>query len=922
VTPAVAGGKGANLARLAGAGLPVPPGFLITTAALHDLLGAAGLGERIAAACRAADAGDPASFGLAAQAVGRLLDQVTIPHQLAEEVVEGYRQLTLAVAASACDAGRWGGPAAPWPRAARTPRAPRTRAGLLPVAVRSSGTAEDLPEASFAGQHETCLNVRGEAALLAAVRRCWHSLWSERALAYRARRGYDPAAVGLAVVVQQMVPATAAGVLLTVNPLSGDRDEAVLNAAWGLGKAVVDGLLTPDTVVVRRSTGRILSAVVGDKAVETTLTEEGTAEVAVAARRRRRAVLRPPQIAELIRLGDRTEACFGVPQDIEWAIAGERTWVVQARPATALPRAGPAPAAGDDDWPVLDERPATRFDLWTQTNVGEVWPHPVTPLTASGAPAIVGGGVRYALRGLDPSALDGIQWAKRFYGRIYYNEGALAHLLAQQLGLPATFIDGALGSRRGAGARLADDGLRPLRLLARLPFLVRSAYGQMSTGRELEKLFALVDRWVAEFQPPGLEPLSDAALWAEHQRWVERFMRVMTRYTEMSGASMAAYSLLERLTVRWCGHAGLARDLISGLAGIHAAEMGNKLWQLAAALRRLGLDGIVLGENPGQALHRLREAAEAGPVLALLDSFLDSYGHRCFNEGEWLHPRWAEAPEQVLEVVAGYLRSGGEGFPRAGEARRRREEAMASTAGRLGSLRRPAFHRLLTRTQHLVRLRDNGKHYYMKVSFPLRRIHALLGRRWTARGWLEQPADIFFLTIPDLERVIAAGSPRAAGVDPSSLVSARRRAFDGWFDVDAPDVIGPEGRAVTVASVPPVGGRVLAGVAAGSGQARGPARIIHAPHEAGRLQPGDVLVIRATDPGWTVIFPLLGGLVVEVGGQLSHAAIAAREYGLPAVVNVRDATHRLRDGEIITVDGSAGWVRCEESREPGGPPDG
>jgi pyruvate,water dikinase len=278
-----------------------------------------------------------------------------------------------------------------------------------------------------------------------------------------------------------------------------------------------------------------------------------------------------------------------------------------------------------------------------------------------------------------------------------------------------------------------------------------------------------------------------------------------------------------------------------------------------------------------------------------------------------LNPRWAEAPEGLIELVAGYLRGGDRVSPEATQAsqRARREEATAWVEAHLVPIQRPVFRRVLARAQHGARLRDNGKHYYMKLALAVRRINVSVGQRWAERGWLERPGDVFFLTIPDVQRVIEAGDPAAADLDLRRLVLERRRAFEYWSTVRAPEVIGPSGEPVESdpEDAPPA--HTLQGIPASGGRARGTARVLADPHEAARLGPRDILVTRATDPGWTPLFPLVAGLVIEVGGQLSHAAIVAREYGVPAVVNVRDATRRIREGQTIVVDGTAGRVWLE-----------
>src|SRR6266849_3017207 len=298
------GGKGASLARMAAAGLPVPAGFHVTTAAYRRFVTKHGLQEQILAAVSAVTPDQPATLEEASRQIGRLFAQSAMPDDIAEAIRRAYAAL--------------GG-------------------GDLPVAVRSSATAEDLPELSFAGQQETYLNMRGEAMVLDAIKRCWASLWTARAIDYRARHGIAQEEVSLAVVVQELVPADAAGILFTANPLTGARDQVMINAALGLGEAIVSGQVTPDTVVVDKASGAIIKQEITEKDVMTVRTLEGTHEEPVPADQRSRAVLSPAQAAELARIGVQIEDLYARPMDIEWVLHDGRVSVLQARPITALP---------------------------------------------------------------------------------------------------------------------------------------------------------------------------------------------------------------------------------------------------------------------------------------------------------------------------------------------------------------------------------------------------------------------------------------------------------------------------------------------------------------------------------------------------------------------------------------------------------
>ncbi len=346
-----AGGKGANLGELTRAGLPVPPGFVIVTGAYREYVAEHQLADKIAAL--AAPGGDPAGYESASEQI-RALFAAEVSDAVRAEIADAYAALGENVA----------------------------------VAVRSSATAEDLPEASFAGQQDTYLNVRGLEDLLVAVRECWASLWTARAMSYRARQGIEPSTVSLAVVVQQMVDAEAAGVMFTANPSNGRRDEVVISAAWGLGESVVSGSVNTDNIVVRKPDGTVVSSETADKAVMTIPAEQRTQERPVPADRRREPVLNAAEAAELAAYGSRIENHYGSPQDIEWARADGQFFIVQARPITALPEPeGPAPT----DWTVPDPTA-----MYARASIVEQLPDPLSPLFAD----LIDGAVTRSLQSL------------------------------------------------------------------------------------------------------------------------------------------------------------------------------------------------------------------------------------------------------------------------------------------------------------------------------------------------------------------------------------------------------------------------------------------------------------------------------------------------------------------------------------------
>jgi pyruvate,water dikinase len=902
--PALVGVKGTNLSKLIQSGFRVPPGFVVTVHAYQSFAEANQLPDKISGLGPSLLAGkrlDPESLSRQIQALFR---SAVMPDALRQQLLRAYRELG--------------------------ERSTARNEGLqkpISVAVRSSAVAEDLAGASFAGQLESFLNVRGEAALCESVIACFTSLWNARAIAYRRNHARESEFLEHAVIVQEMVPADFAGVLFTVNPTSGMRDEIVINAAWGLGEAVVSGRVNPDHIVLEKSTGNVKRNSIGDKEWMAIPQAQGISLIPVACGQRRQQVLSEAQVADLWRLGLAIEKLFGTPQDVEWAQANGQIYVLQARPATSIfadtarPTSagevgpGTAIAPGDDDWPASGESSTQSFDLWTRANVGELWPDPVSPLIWSIVPEIIGGAVRFALRGVDSKALQTARWAGRFYGRVYYNQGALTRLFKNELGLPASFVDKARGNRQKPGTQ-ESDRVQIGRLLVALPVLARLAWRQRQTASVLEAFLPVVKGWTAGFKLEDYADATDRQFFDEAMVWFDRIKTCLNLQNEMSGASLTALATLERLMSRWFKSTDVVLQLLHGISGIQATAICVELARLAQKVHELGFASLVLAAEPKAALNQLRQEETAAPIINLLDFFLMDHGHRCMREAEWLYPRWADEPEQVVALVAAYLKSGCLDVASIeAKQRQKREESVAAVERRLGPFRRWLFRRMLARTERAVRLRDNGKGMAMKASHCARQITITIGERWSQRGWLHHPDDIFFLAMQELRAVVDAGDPARARLDLKPLVHQRRQAFEHWFGVTAPEIIGADGKPIED-QAPSLNGTRLEGIGASGGKIKGRVRIILEPAAASKLQAGEILVTRAMDTGWTAVFPLVSGIITETGGQLSHAAIVAREYGVPAVVNVLNVTQRLKDGQMISLDGSLGhvFVEAEQAR--------
>ena len=868
LTLANAGGKAANLSALIRGGFHVPGGFVVTTAGYNAFVAANGLAAPIIALVEAIDAADPTAYDRASEEIRALFASASQPDDLRGAVLAAY-------ADAIPDAS--------------------------PVAMRSSATAEDLPDASFAGQQDTYLNIIGPEALLDAVTHCWSSLWTGRAIAYRQRRSIAPDDVSLAVVVQQMVPAQVAGVLFTVHPVTGDDDQVIINATWGLGEALVSGQVNPDTYIAAKVSGGLLEVVIGDKAVMTAAQANGTAEVAVDAARQRQRALTDRQVGELTAIGRRIEQHFNAPQDVEWAYADNALYILQSRPVTTTARPNRIP--GDDAWPPLLSKKARDYDLWSQADLGERWPDPLTPLTWSEWRPITEANMRGSFAGINEPWLDEIEWMRREQGHAYLNEGALAYALHRGYGMPASAFADGMGSAAGLVERYPKWHIPTALRRAPLMLGMMRRWGQLIDGYEAE--FAQIDRDVDGWMARDLSGLSDQQLWDAAQNvWLARVIRTIDAHAASTSQSMSAYSQMEGTLARFLGDGAAIQSLVTGIDGVIQAELVPALWEIAQNIRAAGLAALLLENDAQAAWEALQAAPGAASILEKLQAFLRRHGHRCATEAEYLNPRWVEAPWLVIEQIAGYLRAG-DGFDPSGAEERQRAqhaEAIRAVEAKLNFAQRGYFRWGLKRLHRLVRMRDNGQHYLVKLMLPVRHSYALLAERWAQRGWLAQADDFFFLVKEEIAAVITGGA--ASGL--SARAAARRAAWQHWMaQATFPEVLDAAGKPVVAAVTDE---NALTGIAASGGRVTGRARVILSPQEATSLQAGDILVTRSTDPGWTPVFALISGVVLEIGGQLSHGAIVAREYGLPAVVNVAGATRRIVDGETITVDGGAGVV--------------
>ena len=823
---AIAGGKAANLGELIKAGFQVPRGFVITTATYDLLIQATGLQAGIQEMLGSLQIDNSTSVTAMSQKMHTIFRSASIPVPVVDEILEAYNQLRSAA-----------------------------------VAVRSSATAEDLPEAAFAGQQETLLNVVGEQALLAAVRACWASLWSERAILYRARQNVDQHAVKLAVVVQKMIPADVAGVMFTANPVSGERDELVIDANPGLGEAVVGGLVTPDHFVINKRRRRVKEQKLGRREVIIRAKKDGgTEQTNVMPETINTPALPPQAVLKLSQLGIDIERHFGSPQDIEWAWIQDNTkvgkiYILQSRPMTALPE--PLKVSG----PMRMVIPM----------LAEMWPTRPYPLDMT-----------------------------TFTGTI---ERAIGNLLVAMIGKSAPNPDESFIEEDGVILQFIPPQVHPSPSMLFTPWITMwrtrhydlSRWGDdpllsefIAKARALEKRDLQSLTW-----NENIETLREAL------SLIPQAMQLRVRYLPQAVLGLGTLLLLLSLARR--------RDqfgtLVSGVK-TKTTETNQALEDLAEQIRTNPKLHDLFAHNDAQTVQSTLPNSNEGQVfLKQFERFLDKYGHR-ETALTISQPAWKDQPDNVLAILK-VLAETEPPQPKSYDAwQRARNELLSHSV--LGSrLLRNLFLKTLTKTRLLFQIREDTHFYATMVQPTIRRVALELGRRLVKTHALDEIEEVFHLQLNELEDLGKSWPPSEQTITQIRSQVAWRKAKRESL-ANKP-MVDPR-LLITMPGNQSEKDVLLDGTSGSPGIATGTARVVHDVSEFGKLRAGDVLVAPVTNPAWTPLFQRAVAVVVDTGGSASHAAIVAREYGIPAVMGTMNGTKELEDGQLIKVDGSRGLV--------------
>lgn len=884
------GGKGANLAALSAAGFPVPKGFAVTTAAYDAFIDGAGLRPRIADLLAHADYKDAVALEETTAKVRQTIIDAPLPQELANTIAASYAAL----------------PADSY------------------VAVRSSGTAEDLADTSFAGLHDTYLDVRGPDAVAHAVKRCWASMWTARATHYRHNAGIDHAGVRIAVIVQQMVESVASGVLFTANPLTAQTEQLVINANWGLGESVVSGIATPDSWVLDTGTLRPVERTLGAKElmiVRDPDAAHGTVTLETPAEDRKRFTLTDDQLAELGELGRRVQAHYdGLPQDIEWALADGRVYLLQSRPVTGVNLAWDTDV---DDWQTLPDRDDI---VWTRTWADEQWTGAITPLFYSWRAEMF---TRAYSRCADLWGVPEMKTGRMFKfhkAEAYFNAGLERAIIEHTVfpafrpgpnvlnHVPPWWHDEILSSPFSIA--------RYLKMHAR----ITAAGDPANTPYAFLRTF---DNWfynrVDEAQglpDEQLRKLSDRAL----ERHVEELLELEFRFAEELWAgyylyARDAFSALGWMLAKWYdGNNPLAfGELLSGAARRTATLQENiELLAFAEEIRESPELRALFEAYEGNAFFAALEDSEAGrDFLARYRTFAQANAHRGQAERDIYYPRRLEDPATDYRAWKTMLSSPEPLDPEENERRinARRDAVLAEVVENIkkrpfGFVRAELFKLVHDWLLKFLIVRDDERYYIDRSTWAAKRAFLEIGRRLLQRGVFDSERDLYFLSRHELYDVL-----RRNHATPlvKAKIAGRMRDFDRFVARETRlPVYMQGGHPVNLSDA--TEGDDLVGIGTSRGRITGRARVLHGVEEIGRVQKGDILIVNHTDPGWTPVFLVIAGIVLETGGMLAHGSLLAREYGFPAV-QIAGATELIPDGALITVDGDTGTVHLEDGQE-------
>ena len=842
------GGKAASLGEMMSCGLPVPEGFVITVEAYKKFLTYNKIEDEI---YKLLDGSENDSFketNKLSSEIKNLFQRSKIPPDLLTAIDQSY-----------------------------------DRIGNPEVVVRSSATTEDSPTTSFAGQYDSFLNVKGKEELHEYAKRCWASLWNARALSYRFNQNRDDNELAHAVVVQELIGAEKAGVLFTANPLNNRRDQALVNSSWGLGEAVVSGDTTPDQWVVDKKERKILKEKIAAKEKMSVLKDKGTELVNVPGEKRKRPSLDRSEVDKLLELGEKAEDYFGTPQDIEWAWCEGEFYLVQSRPITTLfPKLKPEDGSNE-------LRIYTNFLL-----IDKVMPEPLTPMGEDlwkkflknilPAPWVKSAAGRLFVDTTELSRLE------RWWGLLRNNPSAMDPLTIKVL----------LEVLRENKAKLKQQKKPLIKLIPAIFGVINPSFLKFlltSTSKVLYGVLFSPEKAVEKAYKFGENQIKSL----ERKAGKLRTREEKIKFIEQETSPILYFIPLKVLyyAIRSFTYLDKARNILNkhlddppkldkvkkSLPHNVTTEMNLELLRIARRLDRSG-------EQPSPEHPEIRK-------------FLNKYGHRTYLEVDPGVARWKEDPEYIINSIQSHIsnKSYGERIEKFYQGKKEAEETIQDIATRLKEkgARRDAgkVEKLLKDYRELFGVRELPKYVMSKGVSIFREMLLEIGEELVAEERLDDKEDIFFLGLEDIK----------SGEELQQSAIKNRETYRKEMKRSSiPRVVTSTGETIFSARGSNKGNG-YDGIPVSPGIHEGRVKVLENPENGNRLKRGDILVTKATSPAWTPLFLKIGGLITEMGGPMSHGSVVAREYGIPAIAGIREATTRFKDGQLIRLNGETGKIK-------------
>jgi phosphoenolpyruvate synthase/pyruvate phosphate dikinase len=876
------GGKGSNLATLDNAGFHVPKGFVVTTEAYTKFIQFNQMEDFAKQHLKDINPDDTRSLGRTTTKMRELIEKAVLPDELTHEVKIAYAKL-----------------------------------GSGPVAIRSSATAEDMPDSSFAGQYDTSLYIEGIDNVLQHIKHCFGSVWTERAVAYREENQIPHEQVRLAVVVQSMVESRSAGVLFTSNPLSNSDNQMMIESNFGLGESVVGGYTIPDRYLVSKGTSKskgfsLISREIGTKdiVIKRAIDGTGVQKTTLGSEKSQESSLEDDEVIRLASIGDSIEELFKSPQDIEWAIDHEgEIHILQSRPITTKV----ATASKEKD-----------EIFWTRGYADDYWNDPVTPLFYS----LLGDQITHIVN-VEANAIMGYknmpeELLKLYKGHAYFNLDVLRTKVVNEMP-PFIRSDDVMNYFPDGAGPYGKETMRKLpfalttRIMAEIRVMLLDGDGSMM------KTNSVYETWTKDIFEPAckefdskLDNLQGKGTLTDFIKLADDLDRTMMRHFRMVRYGLPVHTLgmnliTNYLLKRWLGEKvsiKLYPILLSGLKH-KTSETNRRIEDLALKIRNDKELSKIIIETPAQAILLLlqKNGTKESAFIATFNKFLDDFGDRGFTR-EIYYPRWRESPEYVFDILKSLVSEGVRNLEhteaKMTQRREKAEEVVEDVIRkqRYGPIKWLLFSSILGMARTYTGFRENQRFNLDRWITRERQAYLEIGKLLVVRSYLREPIHVFFLYRNEIRRIIRGISSLDEDA-VKALVEKRYDEFMKYENVTPPKFLQGDREFDDPLSDSAEG---FKGMPASQGVVTGRVRVLGTVEEVPEVHMGEILIVPRTDPGWTPVFSKIGGLITETGGILSHGAVVSREFGIPAVTNIRNACRIFKTGQKVTVDGNTGVV--------------